>query len=109
MIFMTYTIRLIMVSTGDTVRVRLDRGSVISSALAWTSVPHYGHYSYKQDQLEWSVVSYSQNINLHIPPFLVLLCLMLLNVSSVADGLLVESTCCKFHFYANSDVYFTTV
>jgi len=36
MIFMgslTYTIHVIMVSTGDTVRIRLDRGSVLSSAL----------------------------------------------------------------------------
>jgi len=29
MIFMTYTICLIMVSTGDTVRVKLNRGSVL--------------------------------------------------------------------------------
>lgn len=29
-IFMAYTIRLIMVFVGDTVRIKLDRGSVLS-------------------------------------------------------------------------------
>ena len=37
-IFMTYTVHLIMVSMGDTVRVTLDRGSVLRSALACLSL-----------------------------------------------------------------------
>jgi len=37
-IFMTYPICLITVSTGDTVRIRLDRGSVLSYALACLSL-----------------------------------------------------------------------
>jgi len=46
MIFMTYTIHLITVSMGGMVRVRLDRGSVLSSALACLPLNFWPTFSY---------------------------------------------------------------
>ena len=68
-IFMAYTIRLTVVFVGDTVRIRLDRGSVLSSALAWTSVPHF-HFCSPLLKILWVKMPIQARVGLRESPVL---------------------------------------